>query len=51
MITVTLFGSTIYRGTNFDYALRIARKLKSLIDPEWVVDDKYTDEKRQVHIL
>ena len=51
MITLTLYGSVIYRGYNVDYVMRMARKLKSLIEDEWAVDDKYTDEKRQVHIL
>jgi len=31
MITVTLYGITIYRGFNFDYAMRIARKMKTVI--------------------
>ena len=31
MITLTLFGSTIYRGSNYAYAMRMARKLKSTI--------------------
>ena len=31
MVTVTLYGITIYRGFNFDYAMRIARKMKTVI--------------------
>lgn len=32
MITVKLFKTVIYRGENFKYAMRIAKKLKSQLE-------------------
>ena len=35
MVTLTLYGTTIYRGENVDYAMRMARKLKTLTTGEF----------------